>query len=340
MQLTVKEIAQKIHGTVEGDENVIISRPCKIEEGCEGGITFLGNPKYTHYIYEHRSSAIIVGRDFQPEDDLNTTLIRVDNPYMAVATLLHLYNNMTRPPRGRSLRSHVGRGTKLGRGCYVGPFASIGRGCHIGNNVQIHPNVTIGDGCRIGDDTIVYAGANLYRDTIVGARCIIHSGAVLGADGFGFAPTEEGGWNKIDQIGNVVLEDDVEIGANTCIDRATMGSTIIHRGVKLDNLCQIAHNVVVGQYTAMASQAGVAGSAKVGEHCIVAGQAGIVGHITVGDHVTIGAQSGVTHSVESGATIFGSPAEDARRRRKIEVYLRNIENLVDRVKKLEQKLKS
>ncbi|MCR4659562.1 MAG: UDP-3-O-(3-hydroxymyristoyl)glucosamine N-acyltransferase [Bacteroidales bacterium] len=339
MQLTVNEIAKKVHGTVEGDGSVVITRPCKIEEGCEGGITFLGNPKYTHYIYERQSSAIIVSRDFQPESELKATLIRVDNPYMAVAVLLHMFNSMTRPPHGRSLRSHVGRGTHVGKRCYIGPFVSIGRGCRIGNDVQIHPGATLADGCIVGDGTIIYAGARLYRDTTVGARCIIHSGAVLGADGFGFAPNESGGWDKIDQIGNVVLEDDVEIGANTCIDRSTMGSTVIHQGVKIDNLCQLAHNVVVGRYTAMASQVGVAGSSKIGEHCIIAGQAGIVGHITVGDHVTIGAQSGVTHSVPSDSTIFGSPAEDARRRRKIEVYLRNIESIVDRVKKLEQKLK-
>ena len=340
MQITVKEIARKVHGTVEGDENIIISKPCKIEEGCEGGITFLGNPKYTHYIYERRSSAIIVSRDFQPEAELNTTLIRVDNPYLAVAVLLNMFNSMTRPPRGRSCRASVGRGSKIGKGCYIGPYAVIGRGVTIGDGVFIYPHAYIGDGSRIGDGTTIYSGAKLYHDTLVGRGCIIHSGAVLGADGFGFAPNGDGGWNKIDQIGNVVLEDDVEIGANTCVDRATMGSTVIHQGAKIDNLCQIAHNVVVGQYTAMASQAGVAGSAKIGEHCIIAGQAGIVGHITVGDRVTIGAQSGVTHNIDSDSTIFGSPAEDARRRRKIEVYLRNIENIVDRVKQLEKKLKA
>ncbi|MBR4230354.1 MAG: UDP-3-O-(3-hydroxymyristoyl)glucosamine N-acyltransferase [Bacteroidales bacterium] len=337
MQYTAKELARLVKGTVEGDENARVWKPCKIEEGCEGGITFLGNPKYTHYIYERKATVVIVRNDFVAEQPVDSTLIRVENPYMAVAYLLHIFNERTKPPKGRSLRSSVGRGSKIGRGCYMGPFAVVGRHCKVGNNVKIYPNAVIGDNCRIGDGTVIYAGAKIYEGVEIGANCIIHAGAVIGADGFGFAPAGDGTWNKIDQIGNVILEDNVEVGANTCIDRATMGSTILHRGVKVDNLCQVAHNVVIGTNTAMASQVGVAGSCKVGENCIIAGQAGLVGHITVGDRVTIGAQSGVTHSVGSDLQIFGSPAMEATKRRKVEVLVRNIEKLADRIEKLEKK---
>jgi UDP-3-O-[3-hydroxymyristoyl] glucosamine N-acyltransferase len=337
MQYTAKELARLVKGTVEGDENARVWKPCKIEEGCEGGITFLGNPKYTHYIYERKATVVIVRNDFVPEQPVDSTLIRVENPYMAVAYLLHVFNERSKPPKGLSLRSSVGRGSKIGRGCYMGPYSAIGRHCKVGKNVKIYPNAVIGDNCRIGDGTIIYAGVKIYEGVEIGANCIIHAGAVIGADGFGFAPAGDGTWNKIDQIGNVILEDNVEVGANTCIDRATMGSTILHRGVKVDNLCQVAHNVVIGTNTAMASQVGVAGSCKVGENCIIAGQAGLVGHITVGDRVTIGAQSGVTHSVGSDLQIFGSPAMEATKRRKVEVLVRNIEKLADRIEKLEKK---
>ena len=337
MQYTAKELAHIVKGSVEGDENVKVWKPCKIEEGEEGGITFLGNPTYTHYIYEKQASIVIVNRTFQPERPISSTLIRVDNPYMAVAHLLHFFNQRSKPPKGRSGRASIGRGTRLGKGCYVGPYAVVGRHVTIGNNVKIYPQVYVGNNCTIGDGTILYPGAKIYEGVVIGRNCIVHAGASIGADGFGFAPAGDGTWNKIDQIGNVVLEDDVEVGANTCIDRATMGSTILHRGVKVDNLCQIAHNVTIGTNTAMASQVGIAGSCKVGEQCIIAGQAGLVGHITVGDKVTIGAQSGVTHSVPAGVSIFGSPAQEASKRRKVEVLVRNIEQLVKRIDKLERK---
>ena len=337
MQYTAKEIARLVKGTVEGDENARVWKPCKIEEGCEGGITFLGNPKYTHYIYERKASVVIVRNDFKPEQPLDSTLIRVDNPYMAVAYMLHIFNERTKPPKGRSCRSSVGRGSKLGKRCYLGEFAVVGRHCKIGNDVKIYPNAVIGDNCTVGDGTTIYAGVKVYEGVEIGKNCILHAGCVIGADGFGFAPAGDGTWNKIDQIGNVILEDNVEVGANTCIDRATMGSTILHAGVKVDNLCQIAHNVVVGSNTAMASQVGVAGSCKVGENCVIAGQAGLVGHITVGDRVTIGAQSGVTHSFGSDLQIFGSPAMEAPKRRKVEVLVRNIEHLAERIEKLEKR---
>lgn len=337
MQYTAKELARIVKGTVEGDENVRVWKPCKIEEGCEGGITFLGNPKYTHYIYERQASIVIVRKDFVPEQPIQSTLIRVDNPYLAVAFLLHAFNERSKPPRGRSCHSHVGRGSKLGKGLYMGPYAVVGRHCRIGNNVSIYPNVVIGDNVTIGDGTVLYAGAKVYEGVEIGRNCIIHAGAVLGSDGFGFAPADDGTWNKIDQIGNVILEDNVEVGANTCIDRASVGSTILRQGVKVDNLCQVAHSVEIGRNTAMAAQVGVAGSCHIGEQCIIAGQAGLVGHITLGNHVTVAAQSGVTRNVPDGMTVFGSPAIEGGKRRKIEVLLRNLDRIVERIEKLEKK---
>lgn len=337
MQLTVKEIAKILKGTVEGDENALVWKPSKIEEGEEGSITFLANPKYTHYIYETHPTAVIVDRKFQPEHPITATLIRVDNPYMSVAMMLHAWNQMNRRPKGRSWRSSVGRRSHLGKGCYLGEYAVVGRNVRIGNNVMIYPQVYVGDNCVIGDNTILYPGVKIYRDCVVGSNCILHSGAVVGADGFGFAPTEDGSYSKIDQIGNVVIEDDVEIGANTCIDRATMGSTRIHKGSKIDNLCQLAHNVVVGENTAMAAQSAVAGSGKVGSHCVIAGQVGIVGHITVGDNVTIAAQSGVTRDVKSNSVMLGCPAMEANRQKKIFIYQRNLENIVKRLEALERR---
>ena len=327
MQFTAKEIAKKLKGTVEGDENALIWKPCRIEEVDEGGITFLANPKYTHYIYERKASAILIARDFVLEHPVDATLIRVDNPYLCVAKVLHMFNTADKPKRGRSLRSHIHRTAKMGKNCYVGEFAVIGRHAKIGDNVQIYPQVYVGDYCEIGDNTILYPGVKVYRECKVGKNCILHAGVVIGADGFGFAPTGDGSYNKIDQIGNVVIEDDVELGANTCVDRATMGSTIVHRGTKLDNLCQIAHNVSVGSNTVMAAQSACAGSSKVGEGCVIAGQVGIVGHITIGNHVTIAAQSGVTRSVPDDTTVLGTPALPGDKMKKIYVIQRKLEQM-------------
>lgn len=327
MQFTAKEIAKKLKGTVEGDENALIWKPCRIEEVDEGGITFLANPKYTHYIYERKAAAILIARDFVLEHPVDATLIRVDNPYLCVAKVLHMFNTADKPKRGRSLRSRIHRTAKMGKHCYVGEFAVIGRHAKIGNNVQIYPQVYVGDYCEIGDNTILYPGVKVYRECKVGSNCILHAGVVIGADGFGFAPTGDGSYNKIDQIGNVVIEDDVELGANTCVDRATMGSTIVHRGTKLDNLCQIAHNVSVGSNTVMAAQSACAGSSKVGEGCVIAGQVGIVGHITIGNHVTIAAQSGVTRSVPDDTTVLGTPALPGDKMKKIYVIQRKLEQM-------------
>ena len=327
MQFTAKQIAQKLKGSIEGDENALIWKPCRIEEVDEGGITFLANPKYTHYIYERKASAILIARDFVLERPVDATLIRVDNPYLCVAKVLHMFNTADKPKRGRSLRSHIHRTAKVGKNCYVGEFAVIGRHAKIGNNVQIYPQVYVGDYCEIGDNIILYPGVKVYRECKVGKNCILHAGVVIGADGFGFAPTGDGSYNKIDQIGNVIIEDDVELGANTCVDRATMGSTIVHRGTKLDNLCQIAHNVSVGSNTVMAAQSACAGSSKVGEGCVIAGQVGIVGHISIGNGVTIAAQSGVTHSIPDDSIVLGTPAMPADKMKKIYVIQRKLEQM-------------
>lgn len=338
MQFTAKQIAKELKGTVEGDENALIWKPCRIEEVDEGGITFLANPKYTHYIYERHASAILIARDFVLERPVDATLIRVDNPYLCVARVLHMFNSADKPKKGRSCRSSKHHTAKLGKGCYVGEFAVIGRKAVIGNNVQIYPQVYVGDYCEIGDNTILYPGVKIYRECKVGSNCILHAGVVVGGDGFGFAPTGDGGYNKIDQIGNVVIEDNVEIGANTCIDRATMGSTIIHKGVKLDNLCQIAHNVSVGSNTVMAAQSACAGSGKIGEGCVIAGQVGIVGHITVGNHCTVAAQSGVTRNIGDNSVVLGTPAMPGDKQKKIYVLQRKLEEMYHDIAELKKKL--
>lgn len=339
MKFNIKQIAAILNGTIEGNENIEVWKLCKIEEGEPGGLSFLANSKYTNYIYDTKASAVIVSNEFVPEHPIHTTLLRVADPYLAFATLLKTYNEMQLDKKGVDKLAYIAPSATIGEGCYIGPFAYIGENVHIGNNVKIYPQTYVGDNSTIGDNTTLFAGVRVYHNIVVGSRCILHSGVVVGADGFGFAPTADGSYQKIDQIGNVVIEDDVEIGANTTVDRATLGSTIIHRGVKLDNLCQIAHNVVVGESTVMASQSGIAGSGKVGSNCIIAGQVGIVGHIEIGNHVTIAAQSGVTRNFPDNVTILGSPAMDAIKQRKTYVYERNLDQLYKRVEQLEKQLK-
>ena len=339
MKFNIKQIAAILNGTIEGNDNIEVWKLCKIEEGEPGGLSFLANSKYTNYIYDTKASAVIVSDAFVPEHPLQTTLLRVADPYLAFATLLKTYNEMQLDKKGVDKLAYIAPSATIGEGCYIGPFAYIGENAHIGNNVKIYPQTYVGDNSTIGDNSTLFAGVRVYHNIVIGSRCILHSGVVVGADGFGFAPTADGSYQKIDQIGNVVIEDDVEIGANTTVDRATLGSTIIHRGVKLDNLCQVAHNVVVGESTVMASQSGIAGSGKVGSHCIIAGQVGIVGHIEIGNHVTIAAQSGVTRNFPDNVTILGSPAMDAIKQRKTYVYERNLEQLYKRVEQLEKQLK-
>ena len=311
MEFSAKQIATFIQGEIVGDENATVHTFAKIEEGIPGAISFLSNPKYTPYIYETQSSIVLVNKDFVPEQEVKATLIKVDNAYESLAKLLNLYEQ-SKPKRvGIDSLAFVAETAKIGKDVYIAPFACIGEHAEVGDNTVIHPHVTIGSGAQIGSDCIIYANATVYHDCRVGNHCILHSGCVIGADGFGFAPTPEG-YEKIPQIGITILEDHVEIGANTCVDRATMGATIVHSGVKLDNLIQVAHNDEIGSHTVMAAQVGVAGSTKIGEWCMFGGQVGLAGHIKVGDKVGIGAQAGVPGNIKSNEKIMGTPAINAK----------------------------
>ena len=311
MEFSAKQIAEYIQGTIVGDENATVNTFAKIEEGIPGAISFLSNPKYTHYIYDTQSSIVLVNKDFTPEKEVKATLIKVDNAYESLAKLLNLYE-MSKPKKtGIDPLAYIAPTAKIGENTYIGPFACVGDYAEVGDNTSLHPHATVGSGAKVGNDCILYPHATVYHDCRIGNGCILHAGSVVGADGFGFAPSPEG-YEKIPQIGIVILEDNVEIGANTCIDRATMGATVIHKGVKLDNLIQIAHNVEVGCNTVMASQVGIAGSTKVGEWCMFGGQVGLAGHIKVGDKVNCGAQSGIANNTKSGSTIMGSPAFEVK----------------------------
>ena len=306
MEFSAKQIAEFIQGTIVGDENATVHTFAKIEEGMPGAISFLSNPKYTHYIYDTQSSIVLVNKDFEPEKEIKATLIKVDNAYESLAKLLNLYE-MSKPKKtGIDPLAYIAPTAKIGQNVYIAPFACVGDNAEIGDNTSLHPHATVGSGAKVGSNCILYPHVTVYHDCRVGNNCILHAGSVVGADGFGFAPSPEG-YEKIPQIGIVILEDNVEIGANTCIDRATMGATIIRKGVKLDNLIQIAHNVEVGSHTVMASQVGVAGSTKIGEWCMFGGQVGVAGHITVGNKVNMGAQSGVNGSVKDGKALIGTP---------------------------------
>ncbi|RXE71513.1 UDP-3-O-(3-hydroxymyristoyl)glucosamine N-acyltransferase [Muribaculaceae bacterium Isolate-002 (NCI)] len=339
MQFSANQIAQLTGGTVVGDGEVTVSTVAKIEEGHPGAISFLANPKYTHFIYDTASSIVLVRNDFEPERPVAATLIKVADPYATVASLLQMVASMTEPQySGIESPSYIAEGVELPDDVYVGAFAYIGRGAIIGRGVKIFPQAYIGDNVVIGDNTVIKPGVKIYHNCRIGKRCIIHGGAVIGADGFGFAPVNNE-YSKIPQIGNVELADDVEIGANTCIDRATMGSTRISRGVKLDNLIQVAHNVEIGENTVMAAQVGIAGSTKIGARCMVAGQVGFAGHITVGNDNQIGAQSGVPNSVGSGKRLMGYPVVEARDFARNLVYLKNIPAMQKRISALEKELR-
>ena len=306
MEFSAKQIAAFIQGEIIGDENATVHTFAKIEEGIPGAISFLSNPKYTPYIYETKASIVLVNKDFTPEQEVKATLIKVDNAYESLAKLLNLYE-MSKPKRtGIDARAYVAETAKIGKDVYIAPFACIGDHAEVGDNTVIHPHATVGGGAKIGSNCILYANSTVYHDCRVGNNCILHAGGVIGADGFGFAPTPQG-YEKIPQIGIVILEDNVEVGANTCIDRATMGATVIHSGVKLDNLVQIAHNDEIGSHTVMAAQVGIAGSTKVGEWCMFGGQVGIAGHLKIGNQVNLGAQSGVPGNIKSGSQLIGTP---------------------------------
>lgn len=334
MKFTVSQIAELLSAEVVGNPEGLITTICKIEEGVPGGLTFLSNPKYTHYIYDTKATAAIVNRDFVPEHEVPCTLIRVENSYLAFAKLLNFYQEMVMQNAkvGISDKACVAPSAKIGENVYIGEFVSVGENVVLGNGVRLYPHVCLGDNVRVGDRTTLNSGVKVYAECVIGSDCILHAGAVIGADGFGFA-AQDGQYLKIPQIGNVVIGNNVEIGANTCIDRATMGSTKIEDNVKIDNLVQIAHNVTVGEGTGMAAQVGIAGSAKVGKHCILAGQAGVAGHITVDDGTVVGAQAGVSHSLKKGMYL-GNPAIPLGEERRLIVYRRKLPELFKEVQNL------
>ncbi len=338
MEFSAKQIAQMLEGRVEGNENAVVSKLCKIEEGEEGGMSFLANPKYNHYLYSTKASIVIINEDFEPEEEIKTTVIRVKDAYSCFAKLLEIYNQYRLNKNGISSLAFIDKQAEIAEDVYVGEFAVISKGAKIGKGSKIYPHVYIGDDVKIGENVTLFAGVRIYHDTVIGNNCILHSGAVLGADGFGFAPLADGTFKKIAQIGNVVIEDDVEIGANATIDRATMGSTKVMKGTKIDNLCQLGHNVVIGQSTAMAAQTGVAGSTKIGSNCFIGGQVGFSGHIKVGDRCSIGAQAGIISDIKDEARIIGSPAIDAKTYMKSYVYFRKLEQMKNKMNELEKRL--
>ena len=338
MEFTAKQIAELINGRIEGDENAVVSTFSKIEEGKPGAISFLSNPKYTHFLYETQSSVVLVNEDVKLEKPVNATLIRVDNAYECVAKLLQLYESMKPQKTGIDPLAFISPKAKIGKDCYIGPFAYIGDDVEIGDRTQIYPHATIFDKAIVGNHCIIYPNVSIYHDCHIGNNVIIHSGSVIGADGFGFAPNADG-YDKMPQIGIVTIEDNVEIGANTCIDRSTMGSTYIRKGAKLDNLIQVAHNAEVGENTVMAAQVGVAGSTKIGKWCMFGGQVGMAGHISIADHTTVGAQAGITNTVrESGQTIIGSPAWDARGFMKSAAIFRRLSDMYQNIKKKKKEI--
>lgn len=326
MEITARDLAAAAGGTIDGNPDVMISGFAKIEEAKQGDVTFIANPKYAHFINQTKASAVIVSRDFMPDGDYSATLIRVDDPYSTLAELLRVVESMKPQPEGVEQPCFISAGVELPEKCYVGAFSYIGKGVRLGRNVKIYPQAYVGDGAIIGDDTVIRAGVKIYEGCRIGSRCIIHSGAVIGADGFGFAP-KDGHYEKIPQTGIVVIEDDVEIGANTTVDRATFGQTTVGRGTKLDNLIQVAHNVTIGEDNVFAAQTGIAGSTKIGNHNMVGGQCGFAGHITVGDNNEFGAQSGIPHSIGDKNRLIGYPAVDIRQFAKTQVYLRRLDQL-------------
>ncbi len=339
MEFTVKDIATILKGEVVGDDHLKINTLGTIQDAKAGAVTFFSNPKYENFIYTTKASAIIVKKDFNPRQTLNNTLIRVDDPYLSFTILLEEYHKIISFQKsGVEAPSFMGNGSTSGEGIYRGAFSYIGDNVTIGENVKIYPHAYIGDNSVIGNNTIIHSGVKIYAKTHIGNNCVIHSGCVIGSDGFGFAPQEDGSYKTIPQLGNVIIENWVDIGANTVIDCSTLNSTIIRNGVKLDNLIQIAHNVEVGENTVIAAQTGVSGSSKVGKNCVIAGQVGIVGHLEVGDNVKVGAQSGVPKSLKDNKIVSGSPVMDHKQNLKAIAVYRNLPELNQRIKELEEKI--
>ena len=309
MEFQAKDIATFLSGEIDGDENITVFKVSKIEEGEPGALAFLANPKYENYIYTTKASVVLVSKNFKLKSAVQATLIKVDDPYQAFASLLELYiQAKSMSKSGIEQPSFIHKNAIIEDDLYLGAFAYVSKNARIGKNVKIYPQTFVGENVTIGDNCILYSGVKIYDDCIIGNECIIHSGVVVGSDGFGFAPQDDGTYKKIPQIGNVIIEDNVEIGANTTIDCSTMGSTIIRKGVKIDNLIQIAHNCEVGENTVMAAQTGIAGSTKIGKNCKIAGQSGFAGHLVIGNDVTVAAQAGVLKSIKDGVTVWGTPA--------------------------------
>jgi UDP-3-O-[3-hydroxymyristoyl] glucosamine N-acyltransferase len=336
MKFTAKQISELVNGTIDGNPDITIEKVSKIEEGEPGSISFLSNPVYTHYIYTTEASIVICNRSFIPEHPVKSTLIKVDSAEVAFAKLLELYNQIKDNKSGISKQCYIAGTASLGENLYIGEYAYIGENTKIGNNVKIHPQVYIGDNTRIGDKTVLYPGVKIYSDIIIGKNCIFHAGVVIGSDGFRFAPQNEGN-KKIPQIGNVVIEDDVEMGANCAVDRATLGSTIIRKGVKLDNLVHVAHNCEIGENTYIAAATGIAGSTKLGRNCLISGHVAIAPHITIADNSSIGGAAAVSRSLtKPGLSYLGAPAMEVSKFRRSIVYFRNFQEIVDRIEKLEK----
>ena len=340
MKFTAAQIAGILEGEVIGNPDAVVFKLAKIEEGTKGSLTFLANPKYVNFIYTTQATITIVNNDFVPENELATTLIKVDDAYQSFSKILEYYNQVKLMKSGIEQPSVISENVTYGEQLYLGSFSYVGKNVTIGNNVKIYPNCFIGDNVSIGDNCIFFAGVKIYSETEIGNNCNFHSGCVVGSDGFGFAPTEEGTFSKIPQIGNVIIEDDVEIGANTTIDRATLGITLIRKGVKLDNHIQIAHNVEIGENTVIAAQTGIAGSTKIGSNCLIGGQVGIAGHLTIGNNVRVQAQSGIGKNIADGEIIQGSPAFNYSDFSKSYVHLRNLPKIVSDLEELKSNNKN
>ncbi len=337
MIFTAQQIAEALNGVVEGNPATVVTSLSRIEEGKKGTLTFLANPKYTQYIYQTEASIVIVNEDFTPEKEIPTTLIRVKDAYSAFAQLLELYQQSKAKKSGISDKAHIADNVKIGKNVYIGEFVSIGEHTEVKDNTMLFPHVIIGSHCKIGNSTKIFAGAKVYDECEIGNECTVHAGVVVGADGFGFVPQDDNNYNKVPQIGNVIIEDRVEIGANTTIDRATIGSTIIKKGAKIDNLIQIAHNVEIGENTVIAAQTGISGSTKIGKNCMIGGQVGIIGHLKIADGVKIAAQSGIGKSIlTENAIVEGSPAFSIRDYQRSYIHFRRFDSIVKRINDLER----
>ncbi len=334
------EIAEMYNGDIEGDKDVILNTLCTIEEGKKHGLAFLANPKYTPFLYETKASAVLINKDFVLEKPVQTVLIKVENPYFVFTDILNRYFSKKIDLVGISLKANIHETAQIGSNVFIDNFVTISKGVVIKDNAKIFANTYIGENSVIEENTIIYSNVSIYDHTKIGKNCILHSGCIIGADGFGFTPQKDGTFMKIPQIGNVIIHDNVEIGANSCIDRATLGSTIIKTGVKIDNLVQIAHNCIIGENTVIAAQVGVSGSTKIGKNCMIGGQVGIVGHIQIADGTQIGAQSGISKSVKNkGSVLRGSPAQDIKAQLKLEALIRQLPELYEKIQSIENQLK-